>query len=383
MRHLVTQAQRAQHVAGLQAGRGAGRAGGHRHALDAHEQRFALDELEADVEVVRHALRHIAVDQDLGDDREALQQAVAQRTDAFVLAGHVQLGQAVGLTHAGDLVRGQGARAHASLVPATVHLRLDAHARLAAHVQRAYALGPVGLVGREAEQVDGLRAHVERGLAAGLGRVHMEEDALAAAQRADGVDVLHHADLVVHGHHRDQDGVGPDGGLQHFKVDEAVGQHIQVGHFKAHALQLTHGVEHGLVLGLDGDEVLALALVELRRALDGEVVRFGGTRGPGDLARVGTDQRGHVFAGNLHRFLRSPAKGMAARSRVAKLLIQVGHHHLHHPWVHRRGGGVVQVDRLGGVHRVLQRLVCPGGRCRLNRNRRASLASNRAYSLSR
>ena len=58
------------------------------------------------------------------------------------------------LAHADDLVRRQRARAHAALVAAAVHLRLDAHARLAPHVQRADALGAVGLVRRQAHQVD-------------------------------------------------------------------------------------------------------------------------------------------------------------------------------------------------------------------------------------
>ena len=35
--------RQAQHVAGLQAGAGAGRTGRHRDALHAHDQRFALD----------------------------------------------------------------------------------------------------------------------------------------------------------------------------------------------------------------------------------------------------------------------------------------------------------------------------------------------------
>ncbi len=88
-------------------------------------------------------------------------------------------------------------------------------------------------------------------LAGGLGRVHVEDDALLAAQRADGGDVLDHADFVVHEHHADQDGVGADGGLEHVQVQQAVFLHVQVGDFKALALQLTHGVQHGLVLGLD------------------------------------------------------------------------------------------------------------------------------------
>ncbi len=58
----------------------------------------------------------------------------------------------------------------------------------------------------------------------------------------------------------DQDGVGPDRGLEHVEVEQAVFLHVEVGHLEALALELAHGVEHGLVLGLDRDQVLARAL---------------------------------------------------------------------------------------------------------------------------
>jgi hypothetical protein len=131
-----------------------------------------------------------------------------QHADALVLGAHLFAGDAEGLAHADDLVRGQRARAHAALVAAAVHLRLDAHARLAPHVQRADALGAVGLVRGQAHQVDRQRLQVDGDLAGGLRRVDVEDDAALAAHRADGRDVLDHADLVVDEHHRDQDGVG-------------------------------------------------------------------------------------------------------------------------------------------------------------------------------
>ena len=42
VRQLVAAAECAQHVAGFQAGRGAGRARGHRQTLDAHDQRLTF-----------------------------------------------------------------------------------------------------------------------------------------------------------------------------------------------------------------------------------------------------------------------------------------------------------------------------------------------------
>ena len=50
---------------------------------------------------------------------------------------------------------------------------------------------------------------------------------------------------------------------------------------------------------------------------------------------------------SVDRLVGSPAEGMAARGRIAELLVQVRHHRLHHPRVHRGRGRVVQVDRLG------------------------------------
>ena len=57
----------------------------------------------------------------------------------------------------------------------------------------------------------------------------------------------------------------------------------QVGDLEALALEALAGVEHRLVLGLRGDDVVALLLVELGGALDREVVRLGRARGPDDL----------------------------------------------------------------------------------------------------
>ena len=79
-----------------------------------------------------------------------------------------------------------------------------------------------------------------------------------AADVAQRGDVLNHADFVVHKHHRGQDGVRADGGAEGVQIQQAVVLRGQVGDLEALALQLATGVQHGLVLGLDGDQVLAL-----------------------------------------------------------------------------------------------------------------------------
>src|SRR6185436_6762125 len=135
--------------------------------------------------VVRDALIEIAVDVGLLDILDALQQPVAQRADALVLARHLGLRQARRFTEA-------------ALVTAAVDLRLDAHARLAPYVQGADALRAVDLVRGDGEQVDLELLHVDLDTPRALHRVAVEDDALRAAQLADLPDRLHYADLVVH-----------------------------------------------------------------------------------------------------------------------------------------------------------------------------------------
>ena len=228
---------------------------------------------------------------------------------------------------------------------AAVHLRFDAHARLAAHVQRTDTLGTIGLVGRERHEVDLELLQVDHDLAGGLRRVDVENDALLAADLADGLDVLHHADFIVDHHHRHQDGVRAQRRLEGVQADQTVFLHVEVRHLETLALEFAAGVQHRLVLGLDRDDVLAALGVEIRRALDGQVVGLGGAGGPDDFARIGVDQPGDLGAGVFHGLFGLPAEGVAARGRVAEMLIQPGHHLVDHARVDRRGGRVVQIDR--------------------------------------
>ena len=233
---------------------------------------------------------------------------------------------------------------------AAVHLRLEPHARLAPHVQRADALRAVGLVRGQAHQVHRQLRQVDLHLARRLRGIDVEDDAALATQRADRRDVLDHADLVVDEHHRDDDRVRPQRRLQHLEVEEAVLLHVEIRHVEALALEFAHRVEHRLVLGLHRDEVLAARLVEVRRALQRQVVRLGRTRRPDDLARVGVDQRRDLLARLLDRCFRFPPPSVAARRRVAEVLAQPGNHRVDDARIDRRRRAVVHVDRDSGSH---------------------------------
>src|SRR5487761_2029868 len=107
MRQFVRASQRTQHVGRLEAGGGAGRARGDGDFLDAHDQRLALDEVEADVEIARYAPVQVAVQVHFLDFAQPRPQAVAQAADALVLGGHLQPRYAERLAHADNLVRGE------------------------------------------------------------------------------------------------------------------------------------------------------------------------------------------------------------------------------------------------------------------------------------
>ena len=197
---------------------------------------------------------------------------------------------------------------------------------------------------------------------------------------ADLADGLEHADLVVGGHDGDQDGLVVDGPLQVFEIDEAVGLHRQVGDAVAVLLQALAGVQHGLVLGDLGDDVVAALAVHLRNALDGQVVALRGAGGKDDLLGAGADQLGDLLARGLHGLLGLPAEGVVAAGGVAEHGGEVGHHRLQHPRIERSGGVIVHVDgQLDArryfhltdncAHRVyvlfarLRPLIATGGRC--------------------
>ena len=76
----------------------------------------------------------------------AFPETIAKALDARHFRSHFFAGKAISFAHADDLVRGQRPRTHAAFVSAAVHLALNAHARLAANVECANALGTVDLV---------------------------------------------------------------------------------------------------------------------------------------------------------------------------------------------------------------------------------------------
>ncbi len=70
--------------------------------------------------------------------------------------------------------------------------------------------------------------------------VRMEEHATLSAEGANLLERLHHANLVVHGHHADQRSARCDSGTQRIQVDQAVGRHVEVCHIEHLLARLIH-----------------------------------------------------------------------------------------------------------------------------------------------
>lgn len=181
---------------------------------------------------------------------------------------------------------------------------------------------------RNGHEIDIHLVNVDGNLADGLRGVGVEENFLAAAQLANLVHRLHNADLVVDCHDGNERRLRPDGLLQVFHADEAIGLDWQVGDIETFILQVAARVEHALMLGLAGNDVvlLAVALEEARHALNGHVVALRRTARENNLLWVGTNKISDVSAGLLDSLVGFPAVGVGARVWVAIEAGEEGHH---------------------------------------------------------
>ena len=91
----------------------------------------------------------------------------------------------------------------------------------------------------------------------------------------------------------------------------------------------------------DGDQVVALLSVGRGHALEGEVVALGGAAGENDGPRLGADQVGDLFAGQVHRLFGFLAEHVLPTGGVAVLLGEVRQHDLQHARIDPRRGVVV------------------------------------------
>ena len=160
-----------------------------------------------------------------------------------------------------------------------------------------------------------------------LHRIRMKRNTPLAAERADGLNGLERADLVVGEHDRHERRVVADGRRHVLDAHNAVFVHIQQRYLKALPAQLVKRVQHRMVLKFCGDEVFfPLARAVLGGRDDGLIVGLAAAGGEHDLPRVGrADQLCDLCAAGqqmLRRLLTERVEGAG----VSIYLIKVRKH---------------------------------------------------------
>ena len=344
MGHLVGPAYGQEHVAGVQRPGGAGRARGSADArlIEKQQQTLALDALEAEVHVAREPVRPVPVEGAVGDGAEAVDQLIPEAAHVggvFIEILHHVL---EGRDHAPDAHDVLRARPAVPFLSAALDEGVEGEAGPA--VEGAHAPGAVELVGREGEEVDVHLLHVDLHMARRLDRVRVEGDLRCPAHRADLLDGLDGADLVVGEHDGHEAGVGPDGRLHLVRGDDAVLVDGQVGDLIALLLEALERVEHGVVLEGGGDDVaFALGRAQAGAGADGVVVALAAAGGEVDLLGVRAQQRRHAAPGVTEGFL-GPLPQLVEAGGVAPGVLGGLHHDLQGVGAQLGGGRVVSVD---------------------------------------
>ncbi len=196
-----------------------------------------------------------------------------------------------GCAHAGNGRHVLGAGAPVALLASAGGKRHQTHA--AAYPQGARALGAAELVGRDRQQIDAERLHVDRQFAGRLDGVGVEQRAPASGQRGQRRDRLHGADLVVGVHHRhDRRAIG-EGRGEGVRLDDAALTDRQQRDLPAAPGQRLDRLQHRFVLDARGDHVVPAARLErLGGAADGGVVAFRAAGREHHFGGLGADERG-------------------------------------------------------------------------------------------
>src|SRR5713101_3677806 len=117
-----------------------------------------------------------------------------------------------------------------------------------------------------------------------------------------------------------------------FGVNAPIALHRQISHLVSVLFQPLAGIEHSLVLNGLRNDVVALLAVHLRDALNHQIVGFRRPAGEDDLLWRGADQRSHLRARVLHRFLAGPAERVVAAGSVSEFFREIRQHRVHHTW---------------------------------------------------
>ena len=215
-------------------------------------------------------------------------------------------------------------------------------------VQEPRALWAIDLVPGGGKQGHAGALHVDLHLAQRLHGVGVEQEAALLTNRADFMDRLNRADLVVAPHDGHDARIRPNRRRHVFGGNAPLAVRLHVGDLDPLRFQGLARREYGLVLDGRGDDV-ASPLGGGDDATERPVVAFRSAGGEEDLIAVrGADERRRMIAGVFDRdsgFTAVPVDAV----RVSELLTEIRLHRGHNLGPHRGGCVVVHVDGFHGV----------------------------------
>ena len=123
------------------------------------------------------------------------------------------------------------------------------------HHKSSDAFGAVDLVGTQADEIQPERIGAQRNVTEGLGCIAVERDCVRMTDLCQLQQRLLYADFIVCRHHAHQPGVGLDCLVQLVRRDQAVVIRLQQRHPATLLPQLGEGVQNGMVLRGDTDQM--------------------------------------------------------------------------------------------------------------------------------
>ena len=205
-------------------------------------------------------------------------------------------------------------------------------------------------MGREGQVINAHGLDIQWQFAGGLYGVGVEEDIAGAADSGDFLNWKDNASLIVGEHDGYHRGVFSDGFVNGVHINLPGAVHGNPSDVTATFLVVLAKLDIGRVLYGGGNKV-AFAGPAKQGGVQGGVISLGAAGVKNNLARIGIDQTGDLFAGGGQGGAELLAKAVGTGG-VSPVLSEVGQHSLDHLGRDARGGVVVE---------IINRLLAHGG----------------------
>ncbi|MNV64025.1 hypothetical protein D3C71_1566500 [compost metagenome] len=220
----------------------------------------------------------------------------------------------------------------------------------AADIQAADALGTVDFMRSEAHIVHRQFGQLDRNRAECLYSIHVKKYAALSGDRPDFLNWLNRPYFIISHHYADQYGIVPYSRSNVFWRHPACPVHRHIGNLEAFLLKLFAGMKHGMVLDSRRNDMASFTSRD--SAEQCQIVALRPSPGKNPLIGRTAQRGGDGIARPVQGLLGGPSERMDARS-VAVLLRHNAQHDRGHLRMHRRRGGVVQIDRSHFLFTVL------------------------------